>query len=394
MGIVDGKYVVLDQTAFYAEGGGQLSDGGYMGKDAHRFEVKDVQFVEGVILHEVEDAEELKPGDKITGHVDMGRRHALMRAHTATHLVLGAAWRVLGDHAWQSGAQKGVETSRLDISHYKRLTREEIEEIENLANMVVREGRRITCRWLQRDEAEAMYGFRLYQGGVVPGKDIRIVEVDGGWDVEACGGTHLTNTSEAGLIKIVNTERVQDGIERIVYAVGPYALAEVQRRERNLIAVAEALGSPLDKIVESVKNTVESSRELRRQLDVLQLAASKRTAESLLESAIDVDGVKLVVLSAPDEPGYLIEVGNALEELEENIVAVMLSAPRGRLAVKAGKGAMEKGVHAGKLTTEIAKAVGGRGGGQPYLGQAGGVDAEAFEDAQKAIEEALRAQLG
>jgi alanyl-tRNA synthetase len=317
-----------------------------------------------------------------------------MRAHTATHLVLGAAWRVLGEHAWQSGAQKGVETSRLDISHYKRLTREEIEEIERLANMVVREGRQVTCRWFQRDEAEAMYGFRLYQGGVVPGKEIRVVEVNGGWDVEACGGTHLNNTSEAGLIKIVNTERVQDGIERIVYAVGPYALAEVQRRERSLIEVAETLGSPLDKVAESVKNTVESSRELKRQLDVLQLAASKRTAESLLESAMDVNGIKLVVLSAPDDSSYLIEVGNALEGLDRNVVAVMLSVPQGRLAVKAGRGAIEKGVHAGKLTATITKTSGGKGGGQPYLGQAGGVDAKAFAGAQKAIKEALLAQIG
>jgi alanyl-tRNA synthetase len=139
---------------------------------------------------------------------------------------------------------------------------------------------------------------------------------------------------------------------------------------------------------------VKSSRELRKQLDMLQLAASKRTAESLLESAIEVIGVKLVVLSAPNEPGYLIEVGNALEELENNIVAVMLSAPRGRLIVKAGKGAMEKGVHAGILTTKIAKRVGGRGGGQPYLGQAGGVDVEIFEGTQNAIEEDLRIQLG
>ncbi|GAG14038.1 unnamed protein product, partial [marine sediment metagenome] len=254
-------------------------------KDGGQMQVKEVLSVEGVILHEVDDATRVKAGDKVKGFIDWERRMALMRAHTATHLVLGAARRVLGEHAWQSGAQKGVETSRLDVSHYKRLTREQVEEIERLANMVVWEGRTVACRWMQRDEAESKYGFRLYQGGVVPGKNIRIVEVEGGWDVEACGGTHLANTSEAGLIKIVNTERVQDGIERLIYAVGPYALKEVQRRERSLMEVAEALGAPIDKVVESIHNTVENARGMRKQLEALQQAASMQTAEALLAEA-------------------------------------------------------------------------------------------------------------
>ncbi len=393
IGIINGKYVILNQTAFYAESGGQLSDRGYIETENDKFSVKEVRYVEGVILHEIHGVKNLKIGDSITGHVDMGRRQSLMRAHTATHLVLGAAWRVLGDHAWQSGAQKGVETSRLDVSHYKRITREEIEKIEHQANMVVREGRRVTCRWYRRDEAEAVFGFRLYQGGVVPGKEIRVVEIEGGWDVEACGGTHLTNTSEAGLIKILNTERVQDGIERIIYAVGPHALDEVQKRERSLIEVAETLGSPLDKVVESVRNTVESSRDFRKKLDLLQLEASRRIAESLLTNAMEILGIKYVLLSSTYDLNFLIEIGNALEELENNVVAVMLSSPQGRLTVKAGKGAIKLGIHAGKLASEIALKTGGKGGGQPYMGQAGVVDSKSFEQAQDTIKDIVKRQL-
>jgi alanyl-tRNA synthetase len=392
--VIDGRYVILDQTGFYAEGGGQVSDRGILEKGGEQVHVKDVQSVEGVLLHEVDDATKVKAGDKVKGSIDWERRMALMRAHTATHLVLGAARRVLGDHAWQSGAQKGVETSRLDISHYKRLTREQVEEIERLANTVVREGRPVACRWMQRDEAEAEYGFRLYQGGAVPGKEIRIVEVEGGWDVEACGGTHLANTSEAGLVKIVNTERVQDGIERLIYAVGPYALEEVQRRERSLMEVSEILGSPLDRVVESVHNTVENARELRKQLESLQQAASMQTAEAFMAEAVDVLGVKLIVHHDEADPGFLIEVGNALEELDGDVVAVMLSAPQGRFIVKAGKGAISKGAHAGRLTSKVAEIIGGRGGGQPYFGQGGGGDPEKFRDAGEAIKKALKAQLG
>jgi len=301
---------------------------------------------------------------------------------------------VLGEHAWQSGAQKGVETSRLDVSHYKRLTREQVEEIEHLANWVVREGRPVSCRWMQRDEAEAEYGFRLYQGGVVPGKEIRIVEVEGGWDVEACGGTHLANTSEVGLVKIVNTERVQDGIERLIYAVGPYALAEVQKREAILMGAAELLGTFYVQVGESTATILNENRELKRKLEALQLEASRRTAENLLTELNKIKSVKLIITSSDKDTDSLIEVGNALEELDDDIVAVLLSTTQLRLVVKAGKGAMSKGVHAGKLTAKIAKAAGGRGGGQPYLGQGGGIDPEAFVKAREVIREALLEQLG
>ena len=392
--VIDSRYIVLDKTGFYAEGGGQISDRGYLEKDGGQMQVKEVMSVEGVILHDVDDATRVKAGDKVKGFIDWERRMALMRAHTATHLLLGAARRVLGEHAWQSGAQKGVETSRLDVSHYKRLTREQVEEIEHLANRVVREGRPVACRWMQRDEAEAKYGFRLYQGGVVPGKEIRVVEVEGSWDIEACGGTHLDNTSEAGLIKIVNTERVQDGIERLIYAVGPYALEEVQRRERSLMEVSEILGSPLDGVVESVHNTVENARELRRQLESLQQAASMKTAEALMAKAVKVEGVNIIVHHDEADPGFLIEVGNALEELDVDVVAVMLSVPQRRFLVKAGKGAISKGVHAGRLTSKVAKIIGGKGGGQPHFGQGGGGDPEKFRDASDAIKKALKAQLG
>jgi alanyl-tRNA synthetase len=186
--VIDDVYLVFDQTLFYAEGGGQLSDLGYIIGNSVKIEILDVIDVGGVFLHKID--------------------HKNVSKGTS---------RVLGEHAWQAGASKGVKQSRLDISHNSKITRREIEEIESLANMVVREGRPILCRWMQRDQAEKKYGFRLYQGGAVPGKEIRIVDM-GEWDAEACGGTHLSNTYEVGLIKIINTERVQDGIERLTYS--------------------------------------------------------------------------------------------------------------------------------------------------------------------------------
>jgi alanyl-tRNA synthetase len=391
--IISGGYIVLDQTGFYAEGGGQISDIGKLEKDETEVQVENVLSIEGVILHKVDDASEIGVGDKVRGVIDWERRLALMRAHTATHLILGAARRVLGDHAWQSGAQKGVETSRLDISHYKRLTREQVEEIERLANMVVWEGRPVACRWMQRNDAEAEYGFRLYQGGAVPGKEIRVVEVEGGWDVEACGGTHLSNTSEAGLIKIVNTERVQDGVERLIYAVGPHALAEVQRRERSLMEAAELLGTTYHQVGTSTATLIDQDKELKKQLETLQLAASRQTAQRLIEEAEDVDGITLVVHSDKTDPDFLIEVGNALAENDEGVVALLFSEDEGRLVVKVGEVAISKGVHAGRLTSKVSEMIGGQGGGQPHFGQGGGGDPEKFRGSREVIRETLRDQL-
>ena len=392
--VIDGRYVVLDQTGFYAEGGGQISDTGLLWNDDVRLIVKDVQSIEGVLLHDGEDASKLGVGDRVKGSIDWERREALMRSHTATHLVLGAARRVLGDHAWQAGAQKGVEASRLDVSHYKRLTREEVEEIERLANQVVREGRPVTCRWMQRDEAEAKYGFRLYQGGAVPGKEVRVVEVEGGWDVEACGGTHLANTSEAGLIKIVNTERVQDGVERLVYAVGPYALTEVQRREAILMDTAKLLGTPMEKVRESVTGNLETIRELRRQLEGLMQEMARQTARELLGKAEEIGGVKLIIEAVDKGGEFLIEVGNALGDEEAKVVAVMHSVVEPRLVVTANKAAVGVGFNAGKLASVVAEVIGGGGGGKPHLGQGGGGDIDKFRAARDAIREAFSAQLG
>lgn len=391
VGIIDDRYLVLDQTAFYAESGGQVSDRGRLYVGSKEFEVVNVQSVEGVILHEIEEPS-LKKGDRVRGVVDWDRRIALMRGHTATHIILGAARRVLGEHAWQAGVSKTVERSRLDISHYSRLTRTQIERIEELANAVVREGRPVSCKFMQRDRAEKQYGFRLYQGGVVPGKEIRVVDM-GDWDVEACGGTHLANTSEAGLIKIVSTERVQDGIERLIYAVGPYALAEVQRREAILMDAAELLGSPYMEVGTSTASIMDQNKQLKSQLEALRQTLSREKAETLIEDAKLVDGLKLVFYSDEVDIEFLIELGNALEEKEPDVVAVMLSSTQRRSAVKAGKGAMSKGIHAGKLTSELAKIIGGGGGGAPHFGQGGGGDPDKFREGMDEVREAVKKQL-
>jgi alanyl-tRNA synthetase len=218
--------------------------------------------------------------------------------------------------------------------------------------------------------------------------------VEGGWDVEACGGTHLSNTSEAGLVKIVNTERVQDGVERLVYAVGPRALEEAQRREAVLMETADLLGAPIEKLRESVTNNLESMKEFRRHLDDLRAELARQLASDLL-GRTKVLGDTRVIVEAVDKSGdFLIEVGNALGELEEKVVVVMHSTLEPKLVVTANRSAVADGVNAGRLVASVARTVGGGGGGKPHLGQGGGGDVGRFRASVDAIREAVKAHLG
>jgi alanyl-tRNA synthetase len=276
--VLDNKYVVLEKTAFYPEGGGQPADHGYLKFDKTRSEVVDVQKIGNVIVHVVKGPAP-KEGDTVSGFIDWERRNSLMKHHTGTHVLVGAARRVLGEHVWQAGAQKDVERSRLDISHFRRLTLEEIHEIERLANQAVARNIPVETAWMSREEAEKRYGFRLYQGGVVPGREIRVVKA-GDWEVQACGGTHLKNTGEIGFIKILHTERIQDGVERIVFSAGLPALKAVQEKEKSLWKVAELLNAPIEKLEETAKRLVREWKEARREKKRLLEEIAKRWSKA------------------------------------------------------------------------------------------------------------------
>ncbi|HYY48419.1 MAG TPA: alanine--tRNA ligase, partial [Thermoplasmata archaeon] len=212
---VEGDAVLLDQTYFYPEGGGQEADHGTIGDR----EVYDVQRVGRAVLHFVRGDAKPLIGTRVACVIDSERREALMRNHTATHIVLGAARKALGNHVWQAGAHKAADLARLDITHYDALTDAEVAKIEELANGEVLDHRVVRAKVMPRDLAEKKFGFRLYQGGSVPGGELRVVEIPK-WDVEACGGTHVSRTSDVSLIKILRTSRIQDGIVRLEYAAG------------------------------------------------------------------------------------------------------------------------------------------------------------------------------
>jgi len=399
--VINGKHVVLDRTYFYPEGGGQPSDQGFLVFSDAKAEVVHVQKAGRVIVHEIEGAVAPKEGAVIKGILDWDKRYTLMKAHTATHLVNGAARRVLGEHVWQHGTQKGVESTRLDISHYRRLTPEEIHQIETLANKAVLADMPVTTEWMPRSEAESRYGFRLYQGGSVPGKDIRVVKT-GDWDVEACAGTHLKRTGEIGFLKIIYTERIQDGVERLGYAVGLNALTAVQQQERLLWKVSETLGASLEKLGKTAEKLVKELKEANSEKrKLIKELATRESAINITEVAgvsQQIGGITLVKRDFREEIDVNRMVQTANEMIKRNEATVTLfygtDGKNVRVLVMAGKVAVKKGVNASDVVRAVSPTIGGGGGGKSNFAQGGGTQPEKLQDAVKAAEETIKKQLG
>jgi len=379
------RMVILDRTAFYPKGGGQDYDTGTLSLEGTDVRVTETQKVGNTILYVVEGPMP-KMGQEVTGRIDWDRRLSLMRHHTATHIVLGAVRRVLGEHSWQAGAEKEEERSRLDVSHWDRITPEQIAEIERLANEGVMDNIPVEVTWLPRDVAERTYGFRLYQGGVVPGSKIRVVKV-GDWDVEACGGTHLRSTGEVGLIKILHTERIQDGVERLVFASGRPALEYVQSLEKQTKESSEILNVPTDRLAKAVQELSERVRSLEKEIGQLKREDVRLSLQEEFEiHATPIGEVSLVTKAFKDiRPEVLIEAASDLVKQRPNAVVAVLSGSATSVStiVMAGTTAVQHGINSGAIATEMAQVLGGSGDGRPNFGQGGGTRVDKITDALK-----------
>jgi len=395
------EYIVLDQTCFFPEGGGQPADGGYLAFNRKKIEVTDVQKVGKVIVHKIKGTFSPKAGSTMKGVIDWDKRYSLMKNHTATHVIGGAAKRVLGQHVWQFGTQKGVESSRLDISHYRRLSLEELQKIETLANEAIMRNIPVEITWMPRSEAESRYGFRLYQGGAVPGKEIRVVRA-GDWDVEACAGTHVKNTGELGFIKVTHSERVQDGVERLTYSVGVPAVKAIQANERLLWKVSETLAAPIEKLDKTAEKLVKelkaANAERRKLIKELAERESVATGTKTTGEIKEVDGVKLMKRDFKEDidVNRMIQTANELVKRDESAVVIFYGSDdkNARIIIMAGKTALERGVDAGKAVREASSIIGGGGGGKPNFAQGGGTRIDRLHEAIEKAEEILREKLG
>jgi alanyl-tRNA synthetase len=378
----DGGLVVLDRTAFYPRGGGQEPDHGTIdGK-----KVLDVTKYGTIVLHKV-DGEVPRVGTKIHGIVDSVRRQRIKRIHTATHILNGASRQVLGPWVWQHSAFKEADYGRLDITHFAHLGEEEIRKIEDVANDVVMKDLPVTITNFPRKEAEEKYGFRIFQGGVVPSRTLRIVNI-ADWDVQACGGTHVRTTGEVGLIKIVRTERVQDGVERLHFVAGYPAVEYVQEMDSTIGKASAVLNTQRENVVKVLAELQQKLDETSRREKSLGERLVASSIPTILSSARPIKGVK-VYLSNDQELNeeLIVSQGQKSVTADPSLVYVSLS-PRGssaRIICFVGKSAAGLGVAADSLVRSLSKRLGGSGGGTKEFAQGGGPSVERIGEAAGAV---------
>ncbi len=378
------RMVLLDSTAFYPEGGGQPSDVGTLEWDGGRAKVTKVGKYKGRVLHSLEGP--LPPvGARVRGRVDDRRRLSRMRHHTATHVILEAARRVLGPHVWQWGAQKGDEESRLDITHYKGLSPDELRRIELLANETVMSNLPVNTFWLLRTDAERRYGFILYQGGVVPDPVLRIVEIEG-YNVQACGGTHVTRTGDIGPIKIWRARRIQDGVIRLEFSAGVPAVRRLMDTHSRIKEIAQSLGVGEDEVLEAFNSAMEELRDLKRVVRRYVRAEEEAKIREALERYEEIGSyrVSTVELSSVglDEG---VKLADKLLKEDRIVLIIRPSGERTEVALLVNG----YDVPAGDLVREATKAAGGGGGGSKRLGR-GSIPKERLQD----FLEVIRTRLG
>jgi len=366
-------YVVTDQTLFYPEGGGQPADTGTLVSSDNMVRVDTAIKAGEVILHHVTGGV-LRRGERVKGMVDEERRWSLMRHHTATHILLHAAKEVLGAHIHQAGAQKGSESSRIDIRHFKHITPEELRKIETSANRMIMAGQPVEIAIEDRSKAEQKYGFSLYQGGVPPGKFIRVVKVAG--DIEACAGTHCQNTGEVGVIKIIRVEHIQDGIERIEFAAGVAAIYYMQHLEQVVTAAADVLSVQTENLPPAVTRFFTEWKDQKKEIERMSVRIVELEMQSLVcESVAGVD----VVVRRIDLPAKeLSALANSVSE--KGGVALLASAGDTVRVVLASGDAR---VNAGEIIGQVCSLLGGKGGGKPAMAQGGGPEAAQLDLALK-----------
>jgi alanyl-tRNA synthetase len=383
--VLENKYVILDQTAFYPRGGGQEPDLGEI--DGVR--VVDVIKQGDIVVHKLQDARGFVEGKIVHGIVNDRRRDLITKHHTATHVLNTSARINLGSWVWQNSAFKEEKYARLDITHHSALNREEVERIEKTANNVIRQDLPVIIKIYGRGDAEQKYTFRIYQGGVVPTSNTRIVNIEG-WDIEACGGTHVNKTGEIGLIKIIKAERIQDGIVRLDFVAGEAAINYIQKQENQLTAIAQSLGSSKEKVVESSQKNIDESEAMRRKIKTILRKIAPAMAKSISSEAkqLSSDGTKFYTVSDDElDDEYCIAIGEKSIEIDPSLIYIaLISKGHGmRVVVFVGKKARQK-IKAGIIAKQISTQLGGSGGGDDRFGQGGAGSNERSKDK---IEEAL-----
>ena len=381
--------VVLDSTLFYPEGGGQEADHGTLVQGDSTAEVLDTQKFGDVIVHFTNQPVEV--GSSVRGCLDWRRRKQLMDHHTAVHIVGGAARRLLGPHIFQAGSHLSVDSGRLDITHYHRLTRDDLDAMEDMANAVLAEVRTTEKTELNRKDADLVHGFDLYQGGAPKGDSIRILKI-ADHDIQACGGTHHDEPGQIGSIRIVRSSAVQDGVERLHIVAGEAALAYARSQDALVRESSEVFGVHGDDLPKAAARFFKEWKEQRKLIEQLESEIVRLRTSGGGDATSDVDGVRVVVMEID---GDLKSMTTMLKELTLDASAPTLAVlgsrdGGGKLMIAATENTLaSERYNAVELLRSISPHIKGGGGGRPTFAQGGGSHPDGLDDALDAAREAL-----
>lgn len=407
--------VVLDQTPFYAESGGQVGDIGTITSSTRKSEVGCCRSESGSCHSESSDESafslevtdtvkashfffhrakvksgSISVGDRVHAAVDCGRRRAIARAHSATHLLHAALHKVLGEHALQKGSLVEPDRLRFDFSHFQAVAPDELRRIEDEVNQMVLADLESTTTVTGIDQAREMGATALF--GEKYGAEVRVVKM-GAVSTELCGGTHLCRSSQVGLFKITGESSVGAGLRRIEAVVGAGALAHIHGIEDQAKAVADALGAPASEVVTAAERLSQSLREARQEIDKLKARGAADAADELADSAQEAKGIKFVTASAPttDVPTLHKLIDGITDKLQSGVV-VLAGVSDGKILFigKVTSDLVAKGFHAGNILRDVAKVAGGGGGGKPEFAQAGGKDVSKVTEALEKAAEIIR----
>ena len=388
--------VVLEKTVFYGEGGGQVGDSGTLTAKDVLLTVNDTKKTDGIYLHlATVQGGTLRVGDAVCAKIDEKRRLTIARNHSVAHLLQAALRTVLGSHVEQAGSLVDEDKCRFDFTHFQALTREELTRVENMVNDYIFAGLPISMTEMLLEDAKQLGATALF--GEKYGKVVRVVRM-GTFSIEFCGGTHLNNTARIGLFKIVSESSVAAGVRRIEAVTGAGVLSLLTSREALLATAADTLKAqnPLD-LAKRASAVQDEVRSLREELGALRQKLAFSKLDDVLAGGIAVGDLCLVAARLDGmETDVARSLADDIKANHENTVAVLAVTDADRISfiAVAGKGAVAKGAHAGKLVGGVAAITGGKGGGRPDNAMAGGKDAAKIDEALAAAKDILAAQLG
>ena len=392
--------VVLDRTTFYAEMGGQVADHGTLAKSGPEgglFQVTDVQKNKGgKYMHYGKLTQgSLKVGDVVTTAVDPVRRAAIMRAHTATHLLDKALRTVLGDHVHQAGSLVEPDRLRFDFTHFSALTAEELAQVSAMVNEAILEGYDVVTEELPIEQAKKKGAIALF--GEKYGDVVRVVDMGEGYSVEFCGGTHLSNTAKVGVFHVGSEFSVASGVRRIEATTGKLSLEVMNRNQELLFEAAAAMKAKPGELREKAKAAMAEIKQLHQVIEKFEAEASLGQARQFLMAAKDVGELKVLTAHRPGMDGNALrQMGDFLRDKEPNVVAVLASTNEEKITFLAvcGKQAIAKGIKAGDLVKSVCALCGGKGGGKPDSAMGGGKDPLKLDDALASVDDFVAVKLG